>query len=163
MTQEQLIDDSEDIARIVSSEWIVDGQLQQTAFTLNPNETYLSVNRPLIVTYEDDVRSFVSTHDKFKFNEGTSYKRALLSVSAVRTIQVFDNENEKLNIDVEVEPRAAHTKSHAGIFVCSGATNIIPNRQVPEELASKVLSSDIILQDVRWELLELAELQGMQL
>lgn len=163
MTHQQLIDDSEDIARIVSSEWIVDGQLQQTAFTLNPNETYLSVNRPLIDTYDDDVRSFVSTHEKFKFNEGTSYKRALLSVSEVRAIQMFDDKNEKLNIDVEVEPRAAHTKSHAGIFVRSGATNIIPNRQVPEELASKVLSSDIILQDVRWELLELAELQSIQL
>lgn len=54
-------------------------------------------------------------------------------------------------------------KSHAGIFVRSESKNLIPNRQVPEELASKVVSADAILQDVRWELLELAELQSKTL
>ena len=159
MKQQQLVDDSEDIARIISSEWIVDGELQQTAFTLNPKETYLSVNRPCIDTYEDDVRNFLSTHEKFKFDEGHSYKRALLSVLDVRAIKVYDADNKQLDIDVEVEPRASHTKSHAGIFVRSGSTNIIPDRQIPEELYSEAISSDAILQDVRWELLELAEFQ----
>lgn len=163
MTQQQLVSDNEDIARIVSSEWIVDGELQQTAFTLNPKETYLSVNRPSINTYDDDVRSFVSAHEKFQFDNGKSYRRAMLTVLDVRNIKVYDDEDNQLNINVEVEPRDIHTKSHAGIFVRSESKNLIPNRQVPEELASKVVSADAIFQDVRWELLELAELQSKTL
>ena len=91
MTQQQLVSDNEDIARIVSSEWIVDGELQQTAFTLNPKETYLSVNRPSINTYDDDVRSFVSAHEKFQFDNGKSYRRAMLTVLDVRNIKVYDD------------------------------------------------------------------------
>lgn len=159
MKKEQIVESSENVARILSSEWIVDGELQQSAFTLSPNETYLSVNRTSIDSYEDDVRNFVSTHEKFQFDDGKSYRRAMLSVSAVRDIKVFDEDNQQLEINVEVESRATHTKSHAGIFVRSGSTNIIPNRQIPEGLTKKVVSSDIILQDVRWELLNLAQLE----
>lgn len=158
-----VVEDSEEIARIVSSEWIVDGELQQAAFVLNPKETYLSVNRTGIDSYEDDVRNFVSTHKSFQFDGGKSYKRALLSVLDVRSIKVFDEDNQQLNINVEVEPRPTRNKSHAGIFVRSDSTNIIPNRKVPEGLEQKVDSIDSVLQDVRWELLKLAELQTKSL
>lgn len=159
MIQQELIDDSEEVARIINSEWMVDGELQQAAFTLNPNETYLSVNRTSIDSYEDDVRSFVASHERFQFDKGMFYKVALLSVSDVRSIKVFNEDDQQLNINVEVEPRSTHTKSHAGIFVRYGSNNIIPSREVPEDLAQKVVSTDMILQDVRWELLELAKLQ----
>ena len=58
--QEQPILDSEAIVRIIRQEWLVDGVLQQSAFTLKPQETYLSVNRPAVDTYDADVQSFVS-------------------------------------------------------------------------------------------------------
>ena len=156
--QNSKIDDSEDVARMISSEWIVDGILQQTAFMLNPKETYLSVNRPCVDSYEEDVSKFVSNHERFRF-ENDSYKRALLSVLDVRSIKVYNDSEELLNVNIEVEARNVHTKSHAGIFVRSGSTNIIPERQLPEEVASKHVSVDMVLQDIRWGLLELAELQ----
>lgn len=153
-----VVDDNEKIARIVSKEWIVDGELQQTAFVLKPRETYLSVNRLSVHSYAEDVANFVSNHPKFLFEEN-SYQRALLSVSAVRAIDVFDEAGEKLDINVEVEAREAHVKSHAGIFVRSDSTNIIPERMLPDEMISKDVSVNTVLQDIRWGLLELAELQ----
>ena len=152
------VEDSESVARIVSSEWIVDGVLQQTAFMLNPKETYLSVNRPYIESYDDDVFKFVSSHEDFLFEE-RAYKRALLSVSDIRNIKVLDEAQQLLNINVEVEPRDVHTKSHAGIFVRSGSTNITLDRKTPESATSKAVSADMVLQEVRWELLDLAQLQ----
>ncbi len=35
-----------------------------------------------------------------------------MQVSGVRSIKVFDESNQPLAIDVEVEPRNIHTKSH---------------------------------------------------
>ena len=47
--------DDEQVARIVSLEWVIDGELQLAAFALAPRETYLSVNRPIVETYDEDV------------------------------------------------------------------------------------------------------------
>lgn len=161
--QDNTIDDSEVVVRIVSSEWVVDGELQQSAFMLNPRETYLSVNRPVIDSYEADVRSFVLSHDKFLFDDGSSYRIAPLSVLDIRAISVYDEDNQKLNINVEVEPRDTHTKSHAGIFVRSGAENIIPNRQISDSAIPKTISTDMVLQEVRWEFLNIAQLKKCML
>lgn len=61
-------------------------------------------------------------------------------------------------IDVEVEPRDVHTKSHAGIFVRTGAQNVLPGRFLMGTVLESV-SVDMILQDVRWELLALSTLE----
>ena len=42
------IDNSETVVRILHKEWVVDGQLQITAFALRQGESYISVNRPAI-------------------------------------------------------------------------------------------------------------------
>lgn len=52
----------EKVARILSREWVVEGVLTNAAFTLRPKETYVSVNRPAIATYDSDVASFVIEH-----------------------------------------------------------------------------------------------------
>ena len=161
MMQDNTIDGSEEVVRVVSSEWVVDGELQQSAFMLNPRETYLSVNRPIIDSYEADVRSFVLSHDKFLFDNGNSYRIASISVSDIRAISVYNEDNQELNINVEVEPRDTHTKSHAGIFVRSGEINIIPNRQLSE--FPKTVSTDMVLQEVRWGLLDIAQLEKCNL
>ena len=57
-----MVADDEQVARIVSHEWVIDGELQLAAFALAPRETYLSVNRPIIDTYDEDVLQFVSAH-----------------------------------------------------------------------------------------------------
>ena len=44
------VDDKETVVRILHKEWVVDGQLQITAFGLRQGESYISVNRPAIIT-----------------------------------------------------------------------------------------------------------------
>ena len=151
--------DSEIISRVIRQEWLVDGVLQQTAYTLNPNETYLSVNRPAIDSYEADVQSFVTSHDDFQFDNGKKFHCAVMPVSGVRGIKVLDDNNTPLAIEVEVEPRDVHTKSHAGIFVRTGAQNVLPGRSLMGTSVPEAVSVDMILQDVRWELLALSTVE----
>ena len=157
--QEHPILDSESIVRIIRQEWLVDGVLQQSAFTLKPQETYLSVNRPAIDTFNADVQSFVSSHASFLFDNGKKYRCASLQVSGVRSIKVLDESNQPLAVEVEVEPRDTHTKSHAGIFVRTAAQNVLPGRSLMGTSVPEAVSVDMILQDVRWELLALSTLE----
>ena len=156
------VSSEEKIARIIRNEWIMDGELLITAFALAPQETYLSVNRPAIDTYENDVREFISKHFDFQCDSGTSYNRALMSVGDVRDIDIVFNE-DKLNVDVEVEPRDSHTKSHAGIFVRTGKQNIIHGRELFDGSVPAGISADDILHEVRWALHDIAELQKCKL
>ena len=95
------------------------------------------------------------------FDNGNSYRIASISVSDIRAISVYNEDNQELNINVEVEPRDTHTKSHAGIFVRLGEINIIPNRQLSE--FPKTVSTDMVLQEVRWGLLDIAQLEKCNL
>ena len=82
------IDNNETVVRILHKEWVVDGQLQITAFVLRLGESYVSVNRPAIDTFLSDVSDFVSKHADYKVSDKGSltYRQASLSVSAVRNI-----------------------------------------------------------------------------
>ena len=64
MSDSTTVDSSEKVARILSTEWFVDGQLMNIAFTLLEGETYISVNRPVISTYDSDVAGFVAKQGK---------------------------------------------------------------------------------------------------
>lgn len=153
-----MVADDEQVARIVSHEWVIDGELQLAAFALAPRETYLSVNRPIIDTYDEDVLQFVSAHPYYFDEKKQSYKRALLEVKAVRAISV-EKDGLRLNANVEVEPRDNHTKSHAGIFVRVNGKNVVHGRLLPEGQLPYNVSEEYLLQQVQWDLLELAELQ----
>lgn len=52
--------DSESIVRILNQDWFEDCELMHVAFALRRNETYLSVNRPEIEIFSNDVAEFVS-------------------------------------------------------------------------------------------------------
>lgn len=60
-----IVQDSEKVARLIDNEWVVNGKLQLSAFALRPKETYISVNRLSIPSFNEDVRSFVSQHPSF--------------------------------------------------------------------------------------------------
>ena len=111
------VDNNETVVRILHKEWVVDGQLQVTAFALRQGESYISVNRPSIDTFTSDVSDFVSKHADYKVSDEGSltYRQASLDVSAVRNIKV-ELGQLSADVSVEVEPRDAHYKSHAGIF-----------------------------------------------
>lgn len=159
MTDSTTVDFSEKVARILSTEWLVDGQLMNIAFTLLEGETYISVNRPVISTYDSDVAGFVAKHGKYLF--GTDcYKRAILCVSDIRDIKV-DAFGEPLKINVEVEPRDIHTKSHAGIFTRYENKNI--KRGETLSLLEKEISADDVLIKVRTQLLNMSTVEQMTL
>lgn len=62
-------------------------------------------------------------------------------------------------MDVEIESRDAHTKSHAGIFVRSGGVNIVKGRNIKSISALRGVSSDDILMEVQWSLKDTASLE----
>ena len=147
--------DDERVARILSEEWFIDGILQAHAFTLRENETYVSVYRLSVPSYSSDVAFFVERHPQYQFASHT-YKRALLSVSAIRHISV-DFEGAPLNVSVEVEPRSMLTKSHAGIFTRYGKINI--KRGVRSMLLEKGICADDILLEVRAQLMSISTIE----
>ncbi|MBQ4406063.1 MAG: hypothetical protein II852_03535 [Bacteroidales bacterium] len=157
-----VVSSDENIARIIRNEWISDGELLITAFALAPKETYLSVNRPSVESYQNDVREFISKHPDYQSNNNTTYNRALMNVGDVRNIDIQFN-GKKLNVDVEVEPRDSHTKSHAGIFVRTEKQNVIHGRELFGESVPAGISADDILHEVRWALYDIAELQKCKL
>jgi len=159
MTDSTTVDSSEKVARILSREWFVDGQLMNIAYTLLEGETYISVNRPVINTYDSDVADFVAKHDKYLF--GTEkYKRAMLCVSDIRAIKI-DAFGEPLKINVEVEPRDSHTKSHAGIFTRYENKNV--KRDDTLNHLDKEISADDVLIKVRTQLLKMSTVEQMTL
>jgi len=159
MTDSTIVGSSEKVARILSTEWFVDGQLMNIAYTLLEGETYISVNRPVIDTYDSDVAAFVVKHNKYLF-ETDKYKRAMLSVSDIRDIKV-DAFGEPLKINVEVEPRDSHTKSHAGIFTRYENKNV--KRGDTLSHLDKDISADDVLIKVRTQLLNMSTVEQVAL
>jgi hypothetical protein len=160
-TNTPIISSAENVARLVSSEWMKQGVLQPVAFTLDLNESYLSVNRPAIDSYDADVLAFVNSHPLYGVN-GVTYFRAMLNVGEIRKIKAQTGET-MLMAEVDVEPRDSHTKSHAGIFVRYQNENIKRGTMLKMPHASEEVSTDSILLDVRTQLYDIALLEECKL
>lgn len=162
MTDSELyqIGSEETIARLIHQEWIVNGVLQQAAFVLRNGETYLSVNRPAIESYEADVATFISQHPKYRTAPlNNTYRRAVLNVGDVRGINISAND-QRLDVSVEVEPRASRTRSHAGIFTRIEGKNVNGGDNISAINSEKIIvPTSMILQKLRWNLLRLATLE----
>ena len=160
MIETPSVDDKETVVRILHKEWIVDGQLQITAFALRQGESYISVNRPVIDTFLSDVSDFVSKHADYKVSDKGSltYRQASLSVSAVRNIKV-ELGQLAADVSVEVEPRDAHYKSHAGIFTRYDEKNIKGGQESIQDKNDCLMPVRAILQKVQHQLLALSTLE----
>ena len=157
--QKDYISSEEDVVRLLHQNWIVDGILQLSAYVLNEGETYISVNRPAIETYDSDVSVFIDKHPSFKSSpHSDTYCRAVLHVGDIRNIDIHLG-NEYLNVSVDVEPRAMHTKSHAGIFARVDGIMIKPNRAYPTSNGKFGMSTDAILMKLRFHLLGLSKVE----
>ena len=154
------IDNNETVVRILHKEWVVDGQLQITAFALRQGESYISVNRPAVDTFLSDVTDFVSKHADYKISDEGSlaYRQASLGVSAVRNIKV-DLGQLSADVSVEVEPRDAHYKSHAGIFTRYDDKNIKGGQETIQDQNECLMPVRAILQKVQHQLLALSTLE----
>ena len=157
MTNSAVIQQTENVARILNPDWIEDGVLMHEAFMLNIGESYISVNRPVIDSYADDVVDFIRKHPDFSFGEN-SYKRALLHVSDICAIDV-SLEGISAKINVEVEPRDSHTNSHAGIFTRINNLNIKRGQTLKVVPQSDGVSADTIFLEVRMALLDLSKVE----
>ena len=156
---QKIVSDEENVVRILSNGWVVDGVLQQTAFTLRDGETYISVNRPAVSSFASDVALFVKSHKNFQTpNSGSlTYQSAVMNVGAIRGI-VVTVDNQPLAIDVEVEPRDVFTKSHAGIFTRHGNKNVKTGGTLAVGLEEN-LSADAVLLKVRLALMRISAIK----
>lgn len=160
MEKKEIILSSEEVARILSKEWFVKDVLVHTAFMLNHGEAYLSVNRLAIESFESDVKDFVCVHEQYSFDG--CCRLARLNVGSVRAIEVKVGDTE-MKIDVEVEPRSIHTKSHAGIFTRFQNQNIKRGQMLKFGPVSEEVSADTILLEVRSQLLALSKVESHRL
>ena len=160
MTVTPSVDNNETVVRILHKDWVVDGQLQVTAFALRQGESYISVNRPVIDTFSSDVYDFVSKHADYKVSDEGAliYRQAGLNVSAVRNIKV-ELGQLSAEVSVEVEPRDAHYKSHAGIFTRYNEKNIKGGQETIQDKNDCLMPVRAILQKVQHQLLALSSLE----
>ena len=153
----QDIHNDENIVRILHRDWVVDGMIQLGAFTLRPKETYISVNRPAVFSYPEDVATFVESHSAYQ-HTGSTYQFAMLNVGDVRRIRL-EHDDKPINIDVEVEPRSSRIASHAGIFTRVGSMNIKKGNSIPIEPLPLGISADDVLMEVGWSLIDISTLR----
>ena len=160
MTVTPSVDNNETVVRILHKEWVIDGQLQITAFALRQGESYISVNRPAIDTFSSDVSDFVSKHADYKVSDEDllKYRQASFDVSAVRNIKV-ELDQLSAEVSVEVEPRDAHYKSHAGIFTRYDEKNIKGGQESIQDKNDCLMPVKAILQKVQHQLLALSTLE----
>ncbi len=161
MNKFEEIANQEMVTRSLVNAWVEEGFIGPPAFDLRDKETYLSVNRPVIATYKEDLKDFSDKnhHPEFRYKDNPPKVRvAELNVGEVRRID-FEKENTKLDVDVSIVPKASHYKSHAGIHTKSNGVSLYPHREVkiePEELG---VSVDSVLQRLRIQLVNLAVLK----
>ena len=154
------IDNNETVVRILHKEWVVDGQLQITAFALRRGESYISVNRPAINTFLSDVSDFISKHVDYKVSDEGSlaYRQAGFGVFALRNIKV-ELGQLSADVSVEVEPRDAHYKSHAGVFTRYDDKIIKGGQKSVQDKCNSLMPVRAILQKVQHQLMALAILE----
>ncbi len=79
-----IVTNKEKIVRILHNDWVVDGKIQVNAFSMRQNETYVSVNRPAIQSFTDDVSEFV-----YRIGEGKHMPAsAILQKVQLRLLQL---------------------------------------------------------------------------
>ena len=154
------VNSDEQVVRLIHRMWIVEGELQLNAFTLNDGETYLSVNRPAVESYMEDVKFFLTKHNQYTSSKNScNYPRAVLTVNEIQDLSV-SLEMKTASLSVEVEPRDSHYKSHAGIFTRIDGKNIKGGATQNITLDNnQVVSADAILQKVRMHLLRHAKVE----
>lgn len=158
------IGQKEDIVRILFRDWVIDDRLQLNAFALRPGESYLSVNRLAVESSFSDIHDFVNHHPDYMIPGETG--KCHLAVIRVRDIHDLSISYMEwiASLTVEVEPRSAHYKSHAGIFTRVRGRNLKRGQQL-ELLANngqKVSYGEIELK-VQLNLVRLAQLTTCEL
>lgn len=151
------VSDKENVARILCREWFEGDKLLNVAFALRYRETYLSVNRPAIETFNDDIAFFIKTHSLYAFDEDNTFCRlATMNVGGVKNIKV-ELDGKNVDIDVTVEPRDTKIQSHAGIFTRYNDCNLKMGDTI--NIQQEAVPVDDILLKVRLRLMRLVSVE----
>ena len=157
------VSSEENVIRLLSTDWVVNDEIQHTAFMLRTGESYISVNRPAVDTFSQDIANFLSNHPNYYVDGSTEiYQCAMLNVGDIKNINV-EYEGKAIDVMVEVEPRDIHSKSHAGIFTRFHDKNLKNGDVLNYEPMAEEISADVILLDVRFHLLKLSTLEKYEL
>lgn len=159
-----IVTNKEKIVRILHNDWVVDGKIQVNAFSMRQNETYVSVNRPAIQSFTDDVSDFVCKHLDYLFTDTPiTCRQAAMITGEVRNI-VIELGGRTANVSIEVEPRGNNYLSHAGIFTRYGDKNIKGSSQTDFPIGEgKHMPASAILQKVQLRLLQLSTLETLEI
>lgn len=144
-----MMDDKENVARLLKSVWVCDGELSPAAFNLRPHmrETYISVLRESCDSFPDDVKTVA--HGKYP----ALYAR--LNVGELRRLEVESLEDE-VCFDVK-EVDNAYLMSHAGVFIYINKQQIVGGEPFESYELKHGISADSILLSIREVLAEYAK------
>lgn len=158
------VKDDEKIVRILHRDWVVDGEVQINAFALRQNETYISVNRPIIDSFSNDILDFVTKHHEYLVSDDSAcFRQAVLISGEVRNIKI-ELGMQAAEVSIDIEPRDKNYQSHAGILTCYGEKNLKGGQLTEIQLNNNCrVSVPAILQKVQFELLQLSSLQTSQM
>lgn len=151
------IDKSESVARLLNNLWFDEGILLPVAFLHRINESYISVNRPIVDSYDRDVEIFLSCNPDYCYYNKL-YRRAMLNVGEICDIKIEVGDTMTY-ADVEIEPRAERKLSHAGIFVRYQDLNLKRGKAIKIGIMKEEVSVDPILLEFCTELLERAKVE----
>lgn len=143
------IDGSENVARILKSAWVFDGEISPSAFNLRPqiHETYISVLREACDSFSPDVKEVA--HGKFPV------RYAQMNVGELRKLQVDALEDE-VNFDVKAVDNIK-LLSHAGIFLFINYKQLIGGEPFESVELKHGMPADSILMTIRETLSEFAK------
>lgn len=143
------IDGSENVARILKSAWVFDGEISPSAFNLRPqiHETYISVLREASDSFSTDIKEV--THGKFPV------RYAQMNVGELRKLQVNTLEDE-VNFDVKAVDNLK-LLSHAGIFLFINYKQLVGGEPFESVELKHGMPADSILMTIREALSEFAK------
>lgn len=143
------IDGSENVARILKSAWVFDGEVSPSAFNLRPHihETYISVLREACDSFCTDVKDVA--HGKLPV------RYAQMNVGELRQLQVDALEDE-VNFDVKAVDNL-RLLSHAGIFLYINYKQIVGGEPFESVELKHGMPADSILMAIRETLSEFAK------
>jgi len=136
-----MMDDKENVARLLKNLWFYDGELSPAAFNLRPqiHESYISVLRESCDSFLKDVK--VVTHGKCP----VLYAR--LNVGELRGLQV-DSLEDDVCFDVKIVDNT-FLSSHAGIFIYINSQQIVGGEPLESYELRHGVSADSVLLLIR--------------
>ncbi len=143
------LDGSENVARVLKTAWVYDGEISPSAFSLRPHirETYISVLRELCDTFSNDLAEVVHRRSPVYY--------AKMNVGELRNLHV-DTIEDDVYFDVKAVDNLK-LLSHSGIFVYMNNIPLIGGEPFESFELKRGMPADSTLMTIRETLSEFAK------